>query len=290
MKTDFVIIGLPASGKTTFLAALWHLIEADETSCRLKLDSYKGDLSYLNTITAAWRSFEKVPRTSQIGDVNVTVQLVDRDSGQKASAHFPDLAGETFDTQIENRKCRPEFLDGLSKDDGILFFISADVKEDALSVVEFNRRMPRDVAIAEGDDAGSNGDLAPNLVVDEELPTTKEWEPKLVPTQVRVVQLLSDLLRAPFAPRRRRLAIVISAWDLARSMAITPRQWLAAHMPLVDQFLRSNGVSFEFEVYGVSAQGVSLDDVAGVGEAARISPSRRIQIAGPDGESHDLRA
>ena len=64
MNPNFVIIGLPASGKTTFLAALWHVIEADETECRLKLNRYEGDLKYLNAIAQAWRTFNKVPRTS----------------------------------------------------------------------------------------------------------------------------------------------------------------------------------------------------------------------------------
>src|SRR5260370_11015765 len=78
MNPNFVIVGLPGSGKTTFLAALWHIIEADETDCRLKLDHYEGDLKYLNSIAQAWRTFKKVPRTSQVGDVDVVIQLSTR--------------------------------------------------------------------------------------------------------------------------------------------------------------------------------------------------------------------
>ena len=278
MEADFVIMGLPASGKTTFLAALWHLVESNETDCCLELDRYEGDFVYLNQIAEAWRTFQKVPRTSQVGNVDVTIHLIDRKTDVKAAAFFPDLAGETFDAQVEARRCRPEFIDGVANDDRILFFISADVKGDALSVVELNAMMPPGAAAV---GAGTSAAQAPP-------PAPTEWEPKLVPAQVRVVQLLSDLQRTPFEPRRRRLAVMVSAWDLTRGSGLNPVEWLAAKMPLVDQFLRSNDQSFEHRIYGVSAQGVRLDDAAAVGEAARLTPSRRVEIVGPEGAGHDL--
>ncbi len=285
MKASFVIMGLPASGKTTFLAALWHLVEADETECSLKLDGYRGDLFYLNRIAEAWRTFQKVPRTSQVGDMNVTIHLLDRETGVSGAAFFPDLAGETFDLQVEERRCRAEFVEQVAVDDGILFFISADVKDDALSVTELNARLPGGGATEIGGVAADPEEEAGGGIASASL---REWEPQLLPAQVRIVQLLSDFIRPPFTPRSRRLAILISAWDLTRGMELGPRQWLAANMPLVEQFLRANGASFKHQVYGVSAQGVSLEDQSAVGEAAKLTPSRRIQIVGPDGEGHDL--
>jgi hypothetical protein len=296
MDADFVIMGLPASGKTTFLAALWHLVEADETECRLTLGSYEGDLAYLNQIAEAWRTFQPVPRTSQVKDANVTIELIDRQTGAKSSGFFPDLAGETFDAQVEDRRCRPELVEGVKGDDGILFFISADVKGDALSVIELNAMMPG-VDPNEGQGAEVVFDAPDPSVttagdgtspLTDAIPVNKEWEPRMVPAQVRVVQILSDLLRSPFEPRPRRLAVLISAWDLVEGIDMPPHRWLAVQMPLVDQFLRSNNASFVYEVYGVSAQGVSLKNNAAVDLAAQMIPSRRIQIVGPEGAGHDL--
>ena len=298
MDADFVIVGLPGSGKTTFLAALWHLVESGEETCRLQLSSYEGDLAYLNRIAEAWRTFQPVPRTSQTGDVDVSIKLIDRETGAKASAFFPDLAGETFDTQVELRRCRPELIERVAHDNGMLLFVSADVKGNALSIVEFNAMMPD---AGEGLEGRRTGDEQPSALSDTESPpgaagfdrgtpahSPPEWEPKLVPPQVRVVQLLSDMLRTPFAPRRRQLAVLVSAWDLVEGMGLQPSAWLSAHMPLVDQFLRTNGESFEHRVYGISAQGLSLADSAAVGRAAKLVPSRRILIVEPDGEGHDL--
>ncbi|QWT43236.1 hypothetical protein KNV89_21800 [Dickeya dadantii] len=275
-------MGLPASGKTTFLAALWHLVGSDETKCRLKLDGYKGDLEYLNLIAGAWRTFQPVPRTSLIGDMNVTIQLCNRESNQSSTVVFPDLAGETFDRQVEERRCRSEFVEEFIDEDGILFFINADVKEDMLSINEFNSRIPIEGAL---NVAGITDKSAEKTVKSAVL---QEWEPKFLPAQVKIVQLLSDLVRPPFDPRCRRLAILISAWDIVRDMRLTPRQWLATNMPFVDQFLRTNGCFFKNQVYGVSAQGVNLQDDAAVDEIAKLTASRRIQIVGPEGEGHDL--
>lgn len=296
MNVDFVIIGLPASGKTTFLAALWHLVEAGEADCRLKLAKWEGDLVYVNRIAEAWRTFRPVPRTSQVGDVDVTIELVDTETGTTASAFFPDLAGETFDTQVETRRCRPELIDRIADDDGVLLFVSANVKAGNLSIVEFNALMPPDDTPSTADAAvESEPEIEPGTDTvghanDTTPPAAKapEWEPKLLPPQVRLVQLLSDLLRAPFAPRRRRLAVLVSAWDLVASMGLKPTEWLAAEMPFVDQFLKTNADAFDSRIYGVSAQGLSLGDEAAVAAAAKLVPSRRIRIVEDECESHDL--
>ncbi|MEX3174060.1 hypothetical protein AB4M04_18490 [Serratia quinivorans] len=279
MNTNFTIMGLPASGKTTFLAALWHLVEANEAECRLKLDGCSGDFTYLNMIAEAWRSFSPVPRTSQIGDKNVTIQLIDSDTHVSGQAFFPDLAGETFDRQVEERVCKPEFIEALSQNRGILFFINADVKEDSLSINEFNARLPAQVP-----DANSASDAKP----DDTAAELREWAPRDLPAQVKVVQLLSDLIRPPFEPMKRRIAVMVSAWDLVRDMELTPSNWLATHMPLVAQFLRANQAYFEYQIYGVSAQGVSLEDDQAINDVAQRAPSHRIQIVGQESEGHDL--
>lgn len=288
MNASFVIMGLPASGKTTFLAALWHLVESGETECRLIMDHYRGDFTYLNSIADAWRNFQKIPRTSQTGDTDVTIYLRDRITGVRGTALFPDLAGEVFDLQVEERRCRPEFIEQADAEDGILFFINANVKEDSLSIVEYNSRLPPEFR-GETPTVGSAGEGSISLAL-----TIPEWEPKFLPSQVRVVQLLSDLTRPPFTYRTRKLAFLISAWDLVSDQGLTSDEWLARNMPLVHQFLRTNGKSFTHRVYGVSAQGVSLEDNAAVDVAASLTPSRRIQIVGDDDDDddglHDLTA
>ena len=285
MSANFVIMGLPASGKTTFLAALWHLVEAGEEVSRLKLDRYDGDLTYLNLIAQSWRTFQKVPRTSQVGDVSVTIHLVDSETGTKGAAVFPDLAGETFDAQVESRRCRPEFIDTVTQDSGILFFISADVRGESMTVVELNSLMPKE----------PSGNVGPEPIDEakkDQTPSTAiaEWSPKMVPAQVKVVQILSDLIRPPFEMRERRIAFIVSAWDLTDGMGQDPRTWLNRQMPLVSQFLQTNANIFTHRVYGVSAQGVSLENRVAVDKVAQLVSSRRIRVVDGDNDGHDLTA
>jgi len=285
MNSNFVIIGLPGSGKTTFLAALWHLVEADETACRLKLGHYSGDLKYLNSIAEAWRTFQKVPRTSQVGDTDIVIRLRDTKTGATGDAFFPDLAGETFDLLVESRRCSPAVFQNTQSDDGILLFISADSKQDGLSIVELNSMIPVVDPLSQQKPIQSPTTDASK---DRETDDLVEWEAKKIPAQVRIAQILSDLTRTPFTPRRRKIVVVLSAWDVVASMGMTPLAWLAAQMPLVDQFLRSNKDLFETQVFGVSAQGVSLDDGEAIGRVAKMTPSHRILIVGQHESGHDI--
>jgi Double-GTPase 1 len=246
-------------------------------------------------------AFVPVPRTSQIGDKDVTIHLVDRETGVQGAAFFPDLAGESFDTQVETRRCRPGFLENVAKGGGVLLFISADSKQDGLSIVELNAQFPD----GDGDMiVGNVEEIEPSLenpagVAEPQyqeapiaaalpIPSRQpEWQPKMVLAQVRIVQLLSDLLRPPFTQLRRRLAVIISAWDLVPE-GFTPDRWLSTQMPLVHQFLKANGDLFRTNLYGVSAQGLKLDDAAAVREASKLASSDRIRIVGPEGEGKDL--
>ena len=68
MNATHTIIGMPNSGKTTFLAALWHLVTSGESKPALQFDRLDGDVQYLNVIAERWQRCEKAARTSQAED------------------------------------------------------------------------------------------------------------------------------------------------------------------------------------------------------------------------------
>ena len=270
-----VILGLPASGKTTYLAALWHLIQADEADCKLVLESFEGNIEYLNKIAEAWRTYKVVGRTSQVGDVDVSMTVRNPATGETAQLLFPDLAGESFDVQVEGRRIKPRFVDGFADDSGVLFFVNVDRGED-LSITELNHRLPAELRAAEVEAAG-------------EEPEHAEWQDSMTSVQARIVQILIDLFDAPFDVRPRRLVFILSAWDVLSKPRPEPHDWLRDHMPLVEQFLTSNSTMFETRVYGVSAQGMDLekDDIDAM---PRVSASKRIIVDGHAAQPHDLTA
>ncbi|MGH7436896.1 MAG: TRAFAC clade GTPase domain-containing protein, partial [Polyangiaceae bacterium] len=94
-ERSIVICGLPESGKTTFLAALWHLVTARKVDTKLSFDSLRdGDQTHLNNIVRQWRDAKVQARTSGQPTL-VSMNLLDR-SGTKLRLTFPDLSGESY--------------------------------------------------------------------------------------------------------------------------------------------------------------------------------------------------
>lgn len=264
------IVGLPLSGKTTFLAAVWHLIDAGEVKTKLVLDKLVGDNAYLNLITDAWRKCEEVPRTSRASETKMTIHLHARDTDLKIALGFPDLSGESFEEQFADRACTADYVSGFAGEGGVLLFVSANRRSDGMTIVDIGPAI-------EGADEPEQPEIP------------REWTAQDVPQQVRLVDLLQFLLRPPFPQRCRRLAVIVSAWDVVLEPRPTPDQWLAREMPLLHQFLRNNPGSFDFRAYGISAQGgdVRGDDRLAL---ARQTPGERIQCHGLDADLHDLTA
>jgi hypothetical protein len=263
------ILGLPRSGKTTFLAALWHLIAAGEVTTKLVLDRLVGNSTYLDLVVDAWRRCEEVPRTSMAAEENIAIHVHEPITNRKIVLGFPDLSGESFERQFAARACKPEYVEGYSGEGGIVLFVNADRGSDGMTMLDLGP------AVA--------GEAPPEQAVPE------EWSAKCVPEQVRLVDLLQFLLVPPFSRRCRRLAVIISAWDVLPEPKVQPSEWLAREMPLLDQFLKNNPDSFEVRTYGVSAQGGNVTGDAKTG-LLKLSPSERIQCDGPHAGAHDLTA
>src|SRR5438067_606114 len=100
--------GLPESGKSTFLAALWHLVTARELQTALEFESLRdGDQTHLNAIAARWRSAKVQERTLLGNQRVVTMNLRDAKRGPLRLT-FPDLSGESYRRMWEERACDAE--------------------------------------------------------------------------------------------------------------------------------------------------------------------------------------
>ena len=275
-ERSVVIIGLPASGKTTYLAALWHLITAREVDTTLQFgDLRAGDSAHLNAIAARWRKAVVQERTAVAGNRLVSMNLLDA-ANQAVRVTFPDLPGETYRGMWEDRDCEPEIADILRTGD-VLLFVHADTIRAPNWIVD-------EVGLSEA--AGLEGPDG----------QAKPWNPRLTPTQVQLVDLLQLLRMPPLDVGRRRLAVMLSAWDKAREEALTPEDYLGAKLPLLSQYLCRGADGWHWRVYGLSAQGGEYDraepDAEPLPEAEELRaldrPSNRIQIVGPEGDTHDL--
>lgn len=270
-----VIIGLPESGKTTFLAALWHLVTARDQDTVLHFDGLKeGDASHLNAIAARWRDAKVQDRTAIEGGRVVSMNLRSA-SGEKVCLTFPDMPGEEYRRMWEERECDKVVAENLAAGN-VLLFVHSDSIRFPLWVKDERE------AAARLDLEGHSDEIQP-------------WRPEVAPTQVQLVDLLQALRNDPLDAGPRRLAVMLSAWDLAAGEQLSPEAYLAAKLPLLSQYLRFARHQWEWRVYGLSAQG-GVYDLAQSGEPSEAAESlrgldlasSRIRLLGPTPDTSDI--
>ena len=275
-ERSVVIIGLPESGKTTFLAALWHLITERDVETALMFHTLRsGETSHLNEISARWRDAKVQDRTAVGGNRLVSMNLKDA-AETPVRITFPDVPGEAYRRMTEERDCEPEIVDTLQAS-GVLLFIHADTIRPPKWVVD-------EVALSKA--------VGLTIPAGQEVP----WHPRLAPTQVQLVDLLQLLRSAPLDVGPRRLAIMLSAWDKADGEGLSPAAYLKGKLPLLAQYLHRGADEWTWRVYGLSAQGGEYDAIASGAarkpdaEALRNldRPSTRIRLVGGAHETHDL--
>jgi len=293
-RNTLLVVGLPESGKTTFLAALWHVAESEEVPGALCLDHLSEEIRHLNTIKNDWHLCQTAVRSILTTEHYPSLWLKDKMSDAVGEIVFPDLEGEIFRDQWKDREWPPEYGELVHKADRVLLFIHADKVVEPVTIAEMQRLV--ELAIGDENKKGNNetnhGAVASgaSLLDDDheehESGAVAPWDAELAPTQVQLVGVLQFLEPYLLPKRPVRLAVIISAWDRVKNRP-TPRDWIRDRMPYLDQYLRSHFELFTVEVYGVSAQGGDFNT-----EAARlraITPaSNRIIVEGPNCAPHDI--
>lgn len=273
-----VMIGLPRTGKTTFLAALWHVVQSGEVPESLQLVELHGERTHLNNICENWLGCQALERTFIGTEEKVAMKLAQPPAGLRTELVLPDLSGESFRNQWERREWTKEYNDLAIEAVGILLFIHPREVTEPIRIGPATERM----AAAIDAIGGASNDQRES----EEEPTP--WTPGMAPTQVKLVELLQFLMSGPFASRTLRLAVVISAWDLVMQYGESPSAWLTRRLTLLDQYLKSNSHYCQFKVYGVSAQGGELENSKKI--LSKKKPSERIIIVGDKSEGHNITA
>ena len=274
-----LLVGLPSTGKTSFLAALWYMVNQATIDCAFQLDRLDGDNTYLNMIRDSWLEYKPVPRNRLDSATVVSMNLKDRNTNNVLELSFPDLSGESFRLQWTARQFTPEHDELLRHVNGGILFVHPENIVAPLRIDTVNELAETLVdtvpAVESADGAGSQV-------------STKPWDIQKAPTQVQLVELLQfisgrDYFRPPF-----RLAIVVSAWDLVANLGEEPRGWISSQLPLLQQFIDCNEGVFEVAFYGVSAQGGRYVS-AEAPELQKRSPGRRVAIVGPHiANPHDI--
>lgn len=268
-----LIIGLPESGKTTFLAALWHVVTSEEVIGALRLAQLHGNNEYLNELHSKWISSLPLGRTIQGSEeLEIRMRLKTWEGEETTELTFPDMSGEAFRHLWEERQWEQHYDEVARSATGGLLFIHPNLVEHPARIAEIT--VPETGEADEG--AGGTGD---SFIV---------WHASHSPTSVKLVELLQFFAHDPDIYNLKRVAVIISAWDVVREN-IAPEEWLARRLPLFDQFLKANKGRLDYQVYGISAQGGDIET-----EADRlrrpINQAERITVIGNNCSEHDITA
>lgn len=244
---DVLYLGLPSSGKTTYVALLYRAI-ATRTAAGLELGSYGDDREYVNDIAKRLAKCEEAERTQTDHDEQLALSL--RASGNEMFLRVPDMSGERWSHVIEDRKWSLEIDRYVVDATGFVIFVHSDSidTEPLIDDVEAGAAL-----LAPGDPDDEKPDPAAGAVED-----TADERPRSRATQVALVDLIQLVVqRHPRVPMR--LSIVASAWDLMPK-TLAPRDWLSDELPLLQQYLETNAARIESSIWGVSAQGGDFGD------------------------------
>ncbi len=276
-----LIAGLPASGKSTFIAALWHVLTNSGQS-RFAVTDFAGNREYIQQLEQIWLAANQMPRTLRTQDAQVSIRVDDRSSGRRFILSLPDLSGEDFLAYFARREW-PETLDEFVRDmSGVVLFVNPQ------HVVQ--PTLIRDLA-ALAEAAGANPALVGGAVAAEASPSVR-WDAEKAPTAVILVDLLSAMSERRALDRQpMRVGVVVSAWDTMHGAGVSPEEWLARDLALFHQYLLSNPELYQCEVYGVSAQGGDVTDQATRDRLlAIVDPTDRVEVISPQSRHKDLSA
>jgi len=280
-----MFIGLPGSGKSSFIGALWHVVESNEIISSYSISSQPEDREYLNMLRAAFLSCTPPERTKIEFPKTVELAFKNTETGQTTNFIFPDLSGETYSNQFSYRKLSEKYVDDLSLSNGIILFVNPHNLRKPNLITDADPML----AILGGQDNCEKQSVQKDI--DNSADNLQQWKTEFSQTQVVLVDLLQMVQKQIKLPCR--ISIIISAWDLILNLReqnsdVNPKVWLKINLPLLAQYLEANSEDFIYNIFGVSAQGGNYIDEEKELMQEIIIPSERIKVQDENSINNDI--
>lgn len=280
-KKTYFMVGMPSSGKTTYMASLCRLVLQANTKTMLHMDmsDIPEGMEYIEKQLQNLLKCKEVDRTLNRIQYQVKFPLID-ETGQKLELILPDQSGEIFRDFVCDRRLLKNVADRLRETDELLFFINTNTmaKQEYLSLKEKSAmKMLEEISEVE-----KQNNLVENIVLERKKEKTNQSE---------VVDLLQSILF--IGKKKFRIKFIISAWDKVEKeygqSVPFPEEYLKRKLPLLYQYLKSNIDKVEFQIWGVSAQGGDFGDEEEKAKMLEDDPTKFVKVIDVEGkESQDL--
>lgn len=232
--TKCMIAGLPGSGKSTYIGALWYCLMHPENIEGIKLVADKmnlaDDLTVLNRLSDAYKNMKLIDRNYSDQNETVQINLKVADSDTKIQVEVPDFLGENFRDLVELKES--EIVSEWLKDtDTLVYFMNE------ITPPEFE------------DDHGPEDDEKPMPA--KEIP---KFSIKTISAVAMNIMVLKCLLNKKSF---KKVVIVLSWWDMNTDNGVVPnnpQKYLKDYSPALFNFIQHHIPNFE--IIGLSAQGL----------------------------------
>lgn len=248
-----LIAGLPAAGKTTYIAALSYLLQNASLKQSLRMKEKPEDLSIINRIQQPWLRQCPVDRTSRGKVTDIELKLERISDNHTIEIHIPDIAGEDFSSILEKQS---ETINAWEEKPDSLIFLVKKIPPIALT------------------ESFSEDDT--ELIAEKKIP---KFTVQHIYEGAQNVLLIKELRRLfPW----KRIAIGLTSWDLHNSDG-TPLCYLESECPFLFNFIQQYFP--DAYVFGLSAQGWEYNEDLDIDECEeKTIEGKRAFIIKPDGE------
>lgn len=253
--TKCLIAGLPASGKSTYIGALWYNLRQANSESEMKMrsdDDLPNDINTLTHLSNLWKVGTRIDRTNSNATDSVQINIEDKESKTKFILEVPDFLGETF-RDIIDFKANDQLGRWCEDSDTLLYFI------EELNPGEF-----------EDDDIH---DEEENSAETEVLPTLTSTDMALDAQNIMILKFLFE------QKEFEKVVFVLSRWDRYTDngkISCNPEEYLKRTSPALFNFITHHVKSYN--IVGMSAQGCSYPDKHASEENLKVFKSQIIAL------------
>lgn len=265
------IVGWPGAGKTTFVAAAYGALMEAASTAELRLGTLgDDDHTYICAIHDRWSKGLPLARTKESDRQKCVLPLQIDGGARQVDLIFNDVGGELFNNAFDERGLPVDVAKAASTCAGVLLFLPADRSaEEAFAPIESLQD-----ALAALEKRENEKDAEQGAVEIQAATATELWSAEAATIQGKAVDILQNIAADG---RRRRLAILVTKWDLLSGTENGVDSWFERHYALVAQYVKNNSSSWHFTIFGVSAQGGALETL---GKTIALGTDRAYAVAG----------
>jgi hypothetical protein len=243
-------VGLPGTGKTTYIGALWHMAEEPSVTDIVE-KVLPANPAHVQRIAEQVRAVDELLRTGHDDDefYEGTVEFPGHGS---LTLRIHDRSGEQLQALVERRNW-PSLLAGeVAEAQALVLFVCDDELILPLSL-RLAEGLAQDDPARPAADALKNAPSGDDSTFGDSSPKNNGYSHHYASTAAQVVDGLENVLDAMDDRWPVRIAVVVSKFD--RIDDRSPRQWLHDRLPAIEAFLDNNLNRVAWELFGVSALG-----------------------------------